>query len=838
MSPRPASRTTRLASGISGVVTGAFVGALVLLSGVVLPVGTASADSSSSVTIAASAQDTTISSAPFPDLEVTVSQTSNLVSQGVLVSWTGGRKSQVPSTDNAGTNFLQIMQCWGGDNPDEVDRTTCQYGGFGSVGATRDSVVGSDADVAPEDAAYTQPSPNFAVPTYTSIPFRSVTGTSIESVKDNKKLAVDVNSNEFFTQFTSNEIKWAGSGANGAGSAKFEIQTALQAPGLGCGSPVTATDGTISGRSCWLVVVPRGTADTGEQQNNRPGLFWDNWKHRIAVKLDFTPLGVTCAIGAAERQISGSELVSGAVASWQPALCNSTGGAIYTISSGNEADALVSASGTTGAALALTSRPLATEAGADPLVYAPIALSGIAISFAVDREPKASDTTSAEVAERAGLAFSELRLTPRLVAKLLTNSYLSSLPVGAEKKHLGYVSADDPGHNPQSLGFDPDFLAINDPEWANQSISSPSMADLLLPQGRSDLAWQLWRYVLADPDAAAFLEGTPDPWGMVVNPWSSTTAASNPSGSALVVPRDNFPKADPTEQPGSLTPVTSPVNLVTWRPYTNDFDQSAYLTLRGDGQVLGAWDPAPATGPPKFTKSPRNLVGQQRVLGLTDTASAGKYRVATAQLRNAAGEFVAPTVASLSAAAAAMTATATSPTVYGYDPGGSAAIAAPTAYPLAMPVYAAANPATTDATLRADYAAFVRFAATTGQQPGTSSGQLPDGYAPIPAGWRAQALAAADTIQTGVVTAPAATPTTPATSTALAPGPTGAAVAATPTAQSVAPTASGTATTLLGAATPDDPAGAPLSAAVPASLLSGLAAAGAVPLLSRIRRRS
>ena len=838
MSPRPAAHNSRVVSGISGILTGTFVGALVLLSGAVLPTSTASAETSSAVTIAAADQDAAIDSAPFPDLAVTVSQTSDLVSQGVLVSWTGGKKSGVPSTDNAGTNFLQIMQCWGGDKPDEVDRTTCQYGGFGAVGATRDSVVNSDADVAPEDVAYTQPSPNFAVPTYTSIPFRSVTGTTVESVKDNVKLPVNVNSNEFFTQFTSNEIKWAGTGANGEGAAKFEIQTALQAPGLGCGSPVVEASGTTTGRSCWLVVVPRGTADVGEQQNNRPGLFWDNWKHRVAVKLDFKPLGVTCAIGAAERQIAGSELASGAVASWQPALCNGAGGAIYTISSGNEADALVAASGTMGGALALTSRPLATEAGADPLVYAPIALSGVAISFAVDREPRASDTTPASSVERAGLSFTELKLTPRLVAKLLTNSYLSSLPVGADKKHLGFVSAADPGHNPQNLSFDPDFLAINDPEWADQSISSPSLSDLLLPQGRSDLAWQLWRYVLSDPDAAAFLAGTPDPWGMVVNPWSSTEATRNPSGSALIIPRDNFPKADPTEQAGTVSPATSPVNLVTWRPYTNDYDQSAYLTLRGDGQVLGPWDPAPSSGVPKYTKSARNLVGQQRVLGLTDTASAEKYRVVTARLRNAAGEFVAPSVASLSAAAAAMTATAAQPSVYDYDPAGPGAIAAPTAYPLAMPVYAAANPATTDATLRADYAAFIRFAATTGQEPGTSSGQLPAGYAPIPAGWRTQALTAADSIQSGVTAAAAPSGAAAPPPVALSPGSRGGTVPPAPATSSTAPTATGDTAVLLGAATPDDPASSSMAAALPASLLSGLAAAGAVPLLSRIRRRS
>ena len=81
------------------------------------------------------------------------------------------------------------------------------------------------------------------------------------------------------------------------------------APGLGCGDLITAADGTKTGRSCWLVAIPRGAADAGSSQTNQSGLFWDQWKHRIAVKLDFRPIGDVCAIGAAERQLQGSELI-------------------------------------------------------------------------------------------------------------------------------------------------------------------------------------------------------------------------------------------------------------------------------------------------------------------------------------------------------------------------------------------------------------------------------------------------------------------------------------------------------------------------------------------------
>jgi hypothetical protein len=836
--PAPAAaRRTGLLSGVTGIVVALVVGGVLSVAGVVVPTQQAVADTGATAT--AASQDEDIADAPFPDLSVTISQTRDLVAQGITVSWTGAKKSSVPNGENGGTDFLQIAQCWGEDplHPGEPDRSTCQYGAFGSAGATRDNTIGDIDDVADEDLPYTVPSTYFAVPTYTSVPFRSVTGKTVASVVDGKKVQVDINQNEFFTSLTSNEVKWAGSGANGEGSAKFEIQTALQAPGLGCGTPVTAPDSSVTGQSCWLVVIPRGTADPGENSVNHSGLFWDTWKHHVAFKLDFKPLGVTCAIGAAERQIAGSELAATAVASWQPSLCSSTGGAVYTISTGTESDATSAAQGSDTAPLALTSRPAAPSESADPLVYAPIALSGAAITFAVDREPVAGEKGDPEAIARAGLPFTELNLTPRLVAKLLTNSYLSSLPVNAPKKHLGYVSATDRGHNPQNLTFDPDFLAVNDPEWAQQSISTPSLADLLEPQGRSDVAWQLWRYVLADDEAVAFLAGEPDPWGMIVNPWSSTSSTVNPSGAGLVLPRDNFPKADPAEQPATKAPATDSVNLVTWRPYTNDFDQAAYLTLRGDGQVLGAWDPTPVTGPPKYTKAGRNLVGQQRVIGLSDTASASKYQVLTASLRNAAGAFVAPDANSILAAAAAMTPTS-QPSVLEYDPAGSAAQGAPTAYPLAMPVYAAADRSVTDDAVRADYATFIRYAATAGQEPGTTAGQLPGGYAPLPQSWRDQALLAADAIQSGPVV-PSVANTTPAAGTAgassgrVAPG-----TLATPPAAATVPSASGDAVTVLsGPATPKDASTGPVAAAVPMSLLSGSAAALAVPFLTRIRRR-
>jgi len=750
-SQRPRATRTILSSGLSGIAVAALVWGLLTAAGVVLPAQQASAADGSEVTVTSEDQDPDYENAPFPGLKVTVSQTRDLIDQGITVSWTGGKQSTPPTIDTGGTNFLQIFQCWGDEQgaPSRPDRTTCVYGGIHTPGSLRDGsrVPGS---IAPEDAPY-----SVEAAAYTSIPFRAATGEVIASVVDGAIVPVDVNTNQFFTRYTSNEIPWAGSGSNGSGKVKFETQTALRSAGLGCGSPTT-TGGTTAGSSCWLVIVPRGDADSGADNISASGLFWDAWKHRLAVRLDFRQVGAHCAIGAAERQLAGSELISNAVQSWQPKLCTASGGAVYSQLTGAESDAVLAASIDKSAALALTSRSLDTEGGTDPLTYAPIAVTGMAIVFAVDRQPQTGRNVPAEVIGRRNLPFTDLKLTPRLVAKLLTYSYVDALPDGADKSRIGWISALNPGHNARNLTRDPDFLAINDPEWQYQLISSPALADLLAPQGRSDAAVALWNYVLADADARAFLNGQADPWGMIVNPWFSTKPEINPTGGAFNAPSDSYPRADPIEK-AQGSDGAAPVNLVSWRPYTNDYATSASLTLRGDGQILGGWN---ALGnPPAYEKTSRSLPGFQSVLGLTDLGAAAQYQLYTAKLLNPAGEYVAPSVATLDAAIAAMTPSASHPVVKAFDPTSSAAKSARDAYPLAIPVYAAARSDIADKDLRTSYAAFIRYAVGAGQQPGNAEGQLPDGYAPIPTDWVAAATAAADKIAAGTASGDTPPPT-------------------------------------------------------------------------------
>ncbi len=843
-------------SALSGTLCAVVVFTLVSVAGIAPTQARADDSLSSAVTVSSKQQHPALADAPMPDLSVTVSQTRNLGAQGVQLSWTGAKKSTPPSGQIGGENFLQIFQCWGdllGADGKPVlddagnrqpDRTTCQYGGFNTPGAAREGVRESGT-VADEDRPWSTNADGddpFAAPV-TAVPFRSATGKTIAPIVDGKAVpdAGNLASNEFYTAKTTNEISWAGSGADGSGVAKFELQTAMQSTGLGCGAATTDSTGKTVGAGCWLVIVPRPKNDVGQAHITSSGLFWDAWKHRLAVHLDFKPIGVRCAFGAAERQLSGSELAAIAVRSWQPSLCNSKGGSIYSLLTGSESDALTAANTSTAAPLALASEPLPAERGAG-LVYAPIALTGVTVGFAIDQNPLPLDTVPADVKNRAALPFASLKLTPRLVAKLLTASYRDALPYGADLSHIGYKSAADAGHNAVNLTTDPDFLAVNDAAWQYQGFRSPGVADLLIPQGRSDAARAVWQYVLADADARSFLAGEADPWGMIVNPWYATDAAKNPSGSGLNLPREDFPKADPIEASGE-SGGAAPVNLVTWRPYTNDLESGAYLTLRGDNQQLGSWDPLNL--PPKYTKAGRDLAGSQKVLSLTDSSSAQRYQVLTASLKNPAGTFVAADVRSLTAAAAAMTSADKVEGVMHFDPTSEAAKSATDAYPLALPVYAATNRDKIDQQTRAAYASFIRFVVGDGQTVGSEDGQLPAGYAPIPADWGNRARAVADVIENGAPSPAPSTPYVPAAAVtgsasggAAAPAQAIAAGSSSPSDAVASSAATGaSAAPLVGGKTPDDPDTGAMAAAVPASALAGLVGALGVPLITRLRRR-
>ncbi|MFD8737751.1 hypothetical protein ACFV06_22905 [Streptomyces sp. NPDC059618] len=746
--PRVAGVRRLLLRLVAGTAVGALAG---------LGVAQAAAPAAATGTAAAGSSAVTVSGrGEFKDMRFTVDQTAHLTSQAVTVSWSGGTPTTFAGTA-FNTDFVQIMQCWGDDdgtvpsNPGP-SRTQCQYGA--SPTTDRGSWPGNDYDDTRrvfynadptnygQDNRYGAANPNAPG----EVPFKSVDGTVITSGTQN---------NAFFNRNTTNEVDFARTGADGTGKEYFEVQTANEAPHLGCGVPVTVNGGTRP-RSCWLVIVPQGHLDLDgnpyadhSQVNAGSPVSSTNWKNRVAIPLGFNSVGTNCALGAKERATTGSELAADAMTSWQAALCPT--GTVYGYTELGEPDTRARLINDGSSGLAFTTRALGADAGttapSDPTVYAPVALSGTVIGFTVERRPKAGAPDS--VRKLAGTKVESIDLSARLVAKLLTESYRNS-PWGAVLGDAAAAGYDWAKNNPAGLASDPEFISLN-PEFADLSVAeTPSTdTDLITSLGHSDSARALWQWILADKDARAFLAGDADSWGTRVNPYYSTTASRNPTGVAFdPAHSDDYPKSDPwcTIPPG--TDATVKQCMTDFHPYVEDMHSGALHTRRADTLWKSSWDAL--ANPPAFKSPGPQTVGSRFVITVTDAASAARYGLQTARLRNTAGTFVGPAASSLTAAAAGATGTG-APEIT------PATASAEGAYPLAQLVYAAVRPGQIDKAARKDYAALLRYAAGDGQTSGADPGLLPVGYAPLTTALRTKATKAADALVH--YTGPGPTPT-------------------------------------------------------------------------------
>ncbi|MEU9344482.1 hypothetical protein AB0D74_25125 [Streptomyces sp. NPDC048278] len=734
-------RRTRIRNALIRLLAGATVGALAGLA-VAQTAPTAAAATGSAVTVSGRGE--------FQDMKFTVSQTKDLTSQAVTVSWTGGTPTTFAGT-SFNTDFVQIMQCWGDDdgtvpsNPGP-SRTQCQYGASPTTNRTswpgngqddtRQIFYSADPTNYGQDNRYGAANPNAPG----EVPFKSVDGTTITTNTQN---------NALFNYNTTNEIDFGRTGTNGTGKEYFEVQTANEAPHLGCGIPVT-TDGVTKPRSCWLVIVPQGHLDLDgkpyadqSQVNAGSPVSSTNWKNRIAVKLDFNSVGSNCALGAEERPTTGSELAADAMTSWQSQLCSV--GKVYGYTELGEPDTrsrLISDPSSTG--LAFTTRKLGADAGTSApsgtTTYAPVALSGAVIGFTIERRPKSDAPDS--IRKLAGTKVESIKLDQRLVAKLLTESYRNSpwgsVINGTAAKGYGWTK-----NNPAGIASDPEFIALN-PEFQYLSVAETPATDtdLITSLGHSDTARAIWQWILADKDARQFLAGVPDDDGMRVNPYYSTNADLNPTGIAFdPSSTDDYPKSDPwcTVPPGSDAPSTATQCMTDFHPYVDDMHSGALHTRRADTLWKSSWD---ALSSPQSYKSPGpQTVGSRFIITITDTASAARYGLQTAELKNTAGKYVAPSTAGLTAAAA----TATGSGVAEITPANATAKGA---YPLSELVYAAVRPGKESKAARQDYAALLHYAAATGQTPGADPGKLPDGYAPLSSKLRAQTVKAANSLLT------------------------------------------------------------------------------------------
>ena len=268
----------------------------------------------------------------FKNMQVTVSQTQNLVHQAVQVTWTGA-----PATaSNLGSDYFQMMECYG-DAATGPDPEGCEYGADGLIAAGGASYVNTRSGYeCPVGNPITGCDPLETAPDHASpsqaglyqVPFVPV-GTA-DKLYDTPATGLLA---QYFTKYTTNEVQQALTTPDGSGSQYFQIQTGTEAPGLGCGEPdSSAAAGSGGERDCWLVIVPRGEIKPNGYQvdPNRSGpssqmtgspLGASDWAMRMQVHLDFVPIPQPCPIGSAkEREMVGSQLAADAVFSWQIAL--------------------------------------------------------------------------------------------------------------------------------------------------------------------------------------------------------------------------------------------------------------------------------------------------------------------------------------------------------------------------------------------------------------------------------------------------------------------------------------------------------------------------------------
>jgi hypothetical protein len=562
--------------------------------------------------------------------------------------------------------------------------------------------------------------------------------------------------------------------------------------GVSCTQPLAAGESADDDAACSSLglYAPGQLINPADSDPAVTGQLWwtaSNWRNRVSIPLTFAESSSVCSVvnNSTPVLLYGSPPLSEATEQWAPYFCtnptlftfrhvqtgepsvkNLLGLGLTTTPSGGDtssgspdSSAAPSSSATPSATAAaalraadtsspsVDSSPVSSDSSDDsgpdtgtasngieavlesdapptgylqPTIQAPIALTGFAISYAID--------------DATGHEYTDLKLTPRLLAKLMTESYPDIPAI--------YNNYPPLENNPRDITHDPEFLALN-PGLVPDAILQDAAATLYSLSSNADTMYALTSYINADPEARAWLDGEPDPWGMVVNP--------NYKGIAL--PVESWPLLDSFQintggggnnpcldaNPAPYLPlVASPTSTLSAIAQAVQFaaplSQTDCVTGGGDTS-LGD----------KLTTGPRQSPGLQFMIGLTSLGDAEYYGLDTAALQTYAlspdptsrftsdvgRSFASPTDAALIAAAKLASpdqTTGTWPIPYNAlrtDPGNS------DAYPGAMFVYMAVPAAGLPAQDAADFATLMRFAVTSGQTPGFGNGELPPGYAPM-----------------------------------------------------------------------------------------------------------
>ncbi|MEO5853061.1 MAG: hypothetical protein ABIQ15_11160 [Nocardioides sp.] len=677
----------------------------------------------------------------FPPNTVTVTadHTQDLRGrQRITIGWSGAQPSAGRASNPYGENGLQqeypvvILQCRGTDDPalpvaEQLSPSTCWTASV----AQRSQIARGDAEaawvhdldapveakarlfgVAPFPGADLCPGAD-ADPYFTHLtPYAAHNGTvfpACNAVQMPPEAAVGA-------AFPPNEVA-AFTDLDGTGAVQFEIRSEVENESLGCSDQVACSIVVvpINGLSCDQPAEPATIADEACRRGGRfepgssnfanqgvdqavsPVLWWSasNWKNRFSIPITMGLPPDTCDVldPRPPTGFYGSELLAQAALQWSPSYCLDKKRFKFQLNQMSD-DAGFSLMESGGGPAAVVSSEHKTE-GADPVGYAPTAVTGFAVGYVIDRPDNAGE-------------YGQLRLNARLIAKLLTQSYLGS---DLGRGHPGIAG------NPLAIMNDPEFIELNP---GLSLITQEAGATVLSLSNSSDVMDQLTDYLAHDKTAMEWIDGKPDQWGMKVNP----------AYKKIKLPRPEWPLLD------EFVPQTE--NVCRQENPAVYFTQLAapVTTMRKIAEaLLDAWPNVQtrcefdqSTQLYKLGRIDRQSFGARFMLGLISLGDAQRYGLRAAALETAKGEYVAPSDGSLKAAVAlSEQKKETGPFVLDQATVRREA----GAYPGTMVVYTAAllrNLAQEDAD---KIAQFVEVSTTEGQEQGTGNGELPAGFVPI-----------------------------------------------------------------------------------------------------------
>jgi hypothetical protein len=513
---------------------------------------------------------------------------------------------------------------------------------------------------------------------------------------------------------------YATTSPNGTGVAFIQLLTAQEAPNLGC----------AAGHACSLIIdaADGGNAGDGDCRDHSEdeGLFEYaagdfsfggadgicSWRDRIIVPLHFSPTPTDCPVRNSQFNAIGSPMLVRAMTSWETALCSAASPVVIRYD-GTQGEPLAREDFTSSpptADVALTTLPVSGTGGSPrPFTYAPVAITAESVAFYVDNA-------------NSGKQDSHLKLDPRLVLKLLTQSYnFANEGCGNGPPPKGLTCDNGVDNDPTSLFTDPEFRRLNR-NFPPVSNAYPYEIPNVL-SGESDMTTQLTKWIATNKAAKAFANGSFDAWGAHINSWYL----------GIKLPSSSLSSFDP------FPPIQ--------RQYVPIFPLSGVAQGQVNNQSPGTqWTPQ-ANG--SFAALNPEIPGTRSLFGILDQPDAAAYLMPVASLENPAGNYVKPTAASMTAALGDMT-TAKNGITQSFNFSNTRKKFRD-AYPLTMVIYAMVPTGGISKRAATKIAQWLDYIAGQGQKPGYGPGELPPGYLPLTAKMRAQTLKAASEVlsQTG-----------------------------------------------------------------------------------------